>query len=168
MQTQTSSVNLSSDKFLTMSVNLLNRAFLENSRTEAKKLFRQLEEGKTMAITHLQMEDKSMVRVDVALNHKFFPGKLNFRTFKTALTLLLSNAAETLKKPEDLRTYRNEVDPNSVLFGVTAVVIEDNVPSVLALGAETGRGGPNFLLQLSYLDPKQFETDAAGADQSTV
>ena len=161
MQQSTQEKSLSTVKFLTIAVNLLNTAFLESTRTEAKKLFRQLLEGQVAPITHLEMEDKSVVRVDLALNRQCYPGNLSFSSFRTSLTLLLANAAETLKSPQELRTFRNEQDPkNSVLFGVTAVVIDGDVTSVLALGAETGRGGPNILLQLSYLDPAQFQAEA--------
>ena len=164
MQAQTQSKSLPTDKFLTMSVNLLNKALLESTRTDAKKLFRQILEGREVAITHLEMEDKSLVRVDLALYHNEFPGKLNFRAFRQGLAVLLTNAVEALKTPEDLRTFRSEENPNAVLFGLTGIVIDDDVPSVLALGVETGRGDPSILLQLSYLDPKQFmvdpETDA--------
>ena len=47
MQSQTLSKSLPTDKFLTMAVNLLNRALLESTRTDAKKLFRQVLEGRT-------------------------------------------------------------------------------------------------------------------------
>ncbi len=168
MQQTTQEKSLSTEKFLTIAVNLLNRAFLESTRTEAKKLFRQLAEGQVTPITNLQMEDKSVVRVDLALNRQLYPGNLSFSSFRTSLTLLLANAAETLKAPEELRTFRNEQDPkNSVLFGVSAVVIDGDTTSVLALGAETGRGGPNILLQLSYLDPGQFQVEADSAAGET-
>ncbi len=160
----TKSSSLSADKFLTVSVNLLNRAILEATRTDAKKIFRALTEGQTIALTQLELEDKSTVRVDLSLNHTLYPGRLNFRGFRTSLSLLLRNAVEALQDPGSLRTFRNEENPDSMLFGLTAVVVDNGVPSVMALGVESARGDASVLLQLSFLDPKQFapEPEAAG------
>ncbi len=157
MQQNLETKSLPTDKFLTVAVNLLNNGFLEATRTEAKRIYREIEGGKTVPLTHLEMEDKSLVRFDVALNHELYRGTLSFSSFRTGLRLLLSNAAQALKEPEKLRTFRNEQDPNSMMFGVFAVTAEANQPSVLVLGAESGRGDAAVRLQLTYLDSAQFE-----------
>lgn len=166
MQQNTQSKSLTADKFLKVSINLLSRALLEANRTEAKKTFRDLEEGKTVALTQLQMEDKSLVRFDLALNASQYQGRLNFGNFKLGLTLLIANAIEALKEPEKIRTYRNERDPNSVLFGVTAATAEDGKPSVLVLGADSRSSEASVLLQLSYIDYQQFEDALKTAAES--
>lgn len=167
MQQNVRTKSLSADKFLTVSINLINKALLEAGRSEAKRLFRGLEEGKHMPLTHLQMEDKSLVRFDLALNAKQYQGDLNFGKFRLGVTLLVANAAEALRAPEKIRTYRNEHDPDSVLFGVTAATAEDGKPSVLVLGADSRRGEASVLLQLSYIDYQQFEDQLkAAADQA--
>lgn len=160
--TQTKS--LPTDKFLTIAINLMNTAVLEATRTDAKKLYRELEAGKAVPLTHLQMEDKSLVRFDLALNHEQYQGNYNFGNFKTGLTLLISNIIEALKAPQTLQTFRNEADSNSLLFSVPAVTVEDGKPSVLFLGAESGTGEPLVTLQLTYLDNVQFEEQAAAPD----
>lgn len=157
MSENTTSKSLPKDKFLTIAVNLLNNALLESSRTEAKSLFRDLEEGKTVPITTLEMEDKSRVRVDVALNHTLYRGRFNFGSFRTGLKLLLANCVEALKKPDEIKTFHSEQDVNSLMFGVMAVTVEDEKPSVLVMGAESGGGQPRIKLQLTYLDSLQFE-----------
>lgn len=145
-----------------MSVNLLNRALLENTRTEAKKVFRELVDGRTVALTNVKLEDESMVRMDLAMDHSEFPGKINFRAFRTSLAVLLSNYVEALKNPESIKTFNKREDPSSMLFGITSVVVDDGVPSVLALGAETARPDASILLQLSFLDPQQFADNNVG------
>jgi hypothetical protein len=62
-----------------------------------------------------------------------------------------------LKEPEKLRTFRNQQDPDSVMFGVLAATEEEGKPSVLVLGADTVRTDARVLLRLSYLDSSQFE-----------
>lgn len=168
MSENTQQKSLPTDKFLTVAVNLIHKALIEPSRTEAKSLYRDLEEKKTVPLTNLRMEDGSMVRFDLSLSHEHYQGRLNFTSFRTGLTMLLSSVAEAIKEPESLRSFANESSPGSVMFGITALTAEDGKPSVLVLGADSGRGGPNVELQLMYLDPSQFEQTAKVDSDATV
>lgn len=161
MQEQTQSQSLPTDKFLTISINLLNKAFLEASRTDAKRVYRSIEEGKTVALTHLEMEDKSRVRFDLALDHTQYQGKLSYGSFRTGLTLLIARIADMLRAGEEFRTLQNEQNPRSVMFAVPVATAENDLPSVLVLGAESRAGEASLLLNLCYLDPTQFEADQA-------
>ncbi|WP_439107490.1 hypothetical protein [Congregibacter sp.] len=167
MSENTQRKSLPTDKFLTVAVNLLHKALIEPSRTEAKSLYRDLEEQKVVALTNLRMEDGSMVRFDLSLNHEHYQGRLNFTSFRTGLTMLLAGIADAVKDPQSLRSYANETNEGSVMFGITALTSEDGKPSVMVLGADSGRGGPNVELQLMYLDPSQFEqTEKAGTESA--
>jgi hypothetical protein len=168
MQITSSSRSIPTDKFLTIAVNLLNRSILEANRAAARRIFRQLEQGKDVPITHLQMEDKTLVRVDIALDHSRYQGEISFAAFRTGLSLLLANAAEALRNAQDIKTYRSEHDPNSILFGFVAVTTENNKPSVMVLGSETGSGEPVIRLCLSYLDNVQFEDQLGAAGSAEV
>jgi hypothetical protein len=168
-QTRTTNKSLPTDKFLTIAVNLINTAVLEAERTKAKGIYRDLMDGKAVALTHLQMEDESLVRFDLALNHARYRGKLTYRNFRIGITHLLSNIANELRtQPEKLRVYRNQNDPNSVMFGVNAVTVEDGKPSMLVLGADSFGGEARVLLQLMYLDHLQFEEDLPPVDDNAV
>ncbi|MEM9398547.1 MAG: hypothetical protein AAF991_13795 [Pseudomonadota bacterium] len=157
-------MSLPTDKFLTVAINLLNKAFLENNRTEAKRIYRDIEEGKTVSLTRLEMEDKSQVRIDLALDHREYKGKLRFTSFRTGLTLLIAQVADALREEKPLRTFQNENDPGSILFGFTAVTAENDIPSVLLLGADSRRGHPSILLRLAYFDFQQFEDQLAAGE----
>lgn len=157
MSENTQRKSLPTDKFLTVAVNLIHKALIEPTRTEAKSLYRDLEEQKTVPLTNLRMEDGSMVRFDLSLNSEHYQGRLNFTSFRTGLSMLLASIADGLKEPESVKTFASEESENSVMFGITALTAEDGQPSVLVLGADSGRGGPNVELQLIYLDPAQFE-----------
>lgn len=170
MQEQTQTQSLSTDKFLTISINLLNKAFLEASRTDAKRVYRSIEDGKTVPLTHLEMEDKSRVRFDLALDHTQYQGKLSYSSFRTGLTLLIARIADMLRAGEEFRTLQNEQNPRSVMFAVPVATTENDRPSVLVLGAESRSGEASLLLNLCYLDPTQFEAEQArsAADGSDV
>ncbi|GAB3270608.1 hypothetical protein [Parahaliea aestuarii] len=161
-QTQT----IPRDKFLTMSVNLLHKAFLEASRTQAKNLFRDVAEGRTAALTKVQMEDKSLVRFDLALDHSEYRGKLNFGSFRESLTALIAQLSDALRQERDITVFSAENDPNVMIFGATGVTYEKGEPSVLVLSADAGRGQPAVTLKLMYLDPRQFA--ATGAESGAA
>ncbi|WP_439101225.1 hypothetical protein [Congregibacter sp.] len=167
MSENTQRKSLPTDKFLTVAVNLIHKALIEPSRTEAKSLYRDLEENKVVALTNLRMEDGSMVRFDLSLDYEHYQGRLNFTSFRTGLTMLLSSIAEAIKDPASLRSYANESKEGSVMFGITALTAEEGKPSVLVLAADSGKGGATVELQLMYLDPSQFEQTAkADADSA--
>jgi hypothetical protein len=169
MQQSTTNKSLPTDKFLTIVVNLLHKSLLEAERTKAKGTYRDLMEGKIVALTHLQMEDESLVRFDLALNSERYRGKLTYGNFRIGVTHLLSNIANALRSaPDQLRVYRNEKNPDSVMFGINAVTVEDGKPSMLVLGADSFRGEPRVLLQLMYLDHLQFEEDLPPESGSTT
>lgn len=167
MSENTQRQSLPTDKFLTVAVNLIHKALIEPSRTEAKSLYRDLEEKKVVPLTNLRMEDGSMVRFDLSLSSEHYQGRLNFTSFRTGLTTLLASIAEAIKEPESLRTFASEHSDSTVMFGLTALTAEGGKPSVLVLGADSGRGGPNVELQLIYLDPSQFEQTAKAETAET-
>ncbi len=154
--TQTQSI--SQDKFLTMSANLLYRALLEPSRTEAKKLFRELATGREVHITDVRMEDQSTLRFLLSLDHSEVPGHLNYGAFRASLATLVHNIGEQLKA-EDPRVpvFTPDDKPDVNLFGITAVTYEGSDPRVMVLGAEPRRAEGAMLLRLVYLDPAQFQ-----------
>lgn len=144
------------EKFLTIAANLLHKAFVENSRTEAKVVFRDVSDGKTVPLTRLRMEDESEALFELTLDHSEFGGKLNFGSFRTSLAVLINHIAEAVKEPQNLRTFRNENKADAVLFGITAVTVEDGETNVMALGADLASAHATVQLQLMYLPLEQF------------
>jgi hypothetical protein len=154
--TQYSTQSITHETFLTMSANLLYRGFLDNSRTEAKKIFRELEKGTIVHLTKVQMEDKSTVQFDLALDHTEVKGTLNYGAFRASLATLVHNMGEALKEqPPKISVFSAEGDSNGNIFGITAVTEEDGQPRVMVLGSEVGEHA-GVLLKLMYLNPEQF------------
>lgn len=146
------------DKFLTMAANLMFKAFLEPSRTQAKALYRTIEEGKAVHLTDVQMEDKSTVGFEVALDHSELKGKLNYGAFRASVATLVHNLGETLRQEDaEIPVFTADDNPEVKIFGVTAVTYEGKDPRVMVLGADQGSGRPVIQLRLMYLDPVQFQ-----------
>jgi hypothetical protein len=154
--------SISQDRFLTMAANLLHRAFIEASRTEAKKLYRALAEGQKVGLSRVEMEDKSILEVGLCLDHSEFRGKLNYGAFRASVATLLAQTAETLKEEKPVPTFTPQSGEGATIFGITAVTVEDDKPNVMVLASETGAQA-TVMLQLMYVDPQQFNTVGATA-----
>lgn len=166
---QLQSQTLPQDKFLTIAVNLINKVLLEAGRTEAKNRFKELSQGRRLPLTQVQMEDKSLVRFDLALDHGEYDGKLNFGGFRSSVALLLKNLVDTLRENKPITVFSADNDNDVKLFGVTAVTVEDDKPNVMVLGSDSAGGQPLVVLRLMYLDPRQFAGAAGdGAGQESA
>ncbi len=157
MQYSSETKSLPPAKFLTISANLLKNALLDASRTDAKSKFRDIQAGKVIPLTYLELEDKSRVRFDLSMNHELYKGNLNFTTFRNSIALFIANAGEKLKAPEELRILQNQENPRSIVFNVFAITTENDEPSVLSLVAESSASEAAVHLQLTYLDTVQFQ-----------
>jgi hypothetical protein len=157
-----STQSIPQDKFLTMAANLLYKAFLDSSRTKAKNIYKEMVAGKLIPLTTVQMEDKSTVRFNVALDYSEYRGKLNFGAFRSSLSMLISSLGESLRKEEEVTVFSAHQDPNAMIFGVTAVTREGNDPNVMVLGADMSGDTPSITLKLMYIDHKQFAVDVEG------
>jgi hypothetical protein len=144
------------EKFLTVAINLLHKAFVEASRTEAKNTYREIAEGKPVHLTTVRMEDGSTSRFALRLDHSEYRGKLNYGAFRASLAALIGNFGQALKDEREINVFNAQDNPGTLMFGVTAVTLEDDIPNVMVMGAElAGRPG-EAMLSLMYLDPSQF------------
>lgn len=155
--------SLPQDKFLTLSVNLLHRAFIEAPRTEAKKLYRVLDEGRVINLTNVEMEDKSTLILKLALDHTEYRGSLNYSAFRDSVATLVSSVVQTLQEEKEFPTFTSEQGEGGLVFGIPAITVEESQPNVMVLAADPAARDASLVLRLMYLDPEQFvETAAAG------
>jgi hypothetical protein len=168
MQYRNETKSLPPAKFLTIAGNLLHNAIFKANRTEARRVFRDIEAGKVVPLTNLKLEDDSLVRFDLALDHRRYRGKMNFRNFRIGLGHLINNASKALETPDTLRIYQNPDNPRSIVFGVFSITSEGDKPSVLVLGADSSHAEAAVRLQLTYLDSVEFEENLADAGDTSA
>jgi hypothetical protein len=158
--------NIPTDKFLIIAVNLLHQQFVAAGRTQAKRVYRELEAGRILDMTRVKMEDESILQFSVGLDHSEFQGKLNFGGFKASLSTLLGNLARALQQKAEVTVFSVQGNSNSVLFGITGATVEDNRANVMVLGCDVGDEVGAVTLRLMYLNPDQFTRQSAedGAD----
>lgn len=156
--------DLPKDKFLMIAINLLHRQLVVAPRTQAKRLARELLEGRIAELTSVKMEDDSMLYCRLELDQSEFRGKLNFGALRDSLGVLTQNIAQALREKRDVTVFNMQKRESSVLFGVTGVTVAEGQSNVLVLGADTSGGPGKPLLRLMYLDPQQF----AGQDSAAT
>jgi hypothetical protein len=149
-----------------MAANLLYKAFIENSRTRAKNVYREIMAGKTVGLTTVEMEDKSTIRFDIALDCSEYRGTLNFGAFRSNLTQLIGSFGESLKNKEPVPIFTAQNDSEEVIFGVTALSQEAGHTNIMVLSADMSPQRPSVLLKLMYLDHEQFAANAASQENA--
>jgi hypothetical protein len=151
------------DKFLMIAMNLLHRQFIAAARTPAKRLFREILDGRTVPLTTVKMEDNSTVRFRLSLEQSEYVGNLNYSAFRASLATLLGNISQALQNKSDVTVFTMDQRTDSIMFGITGVTIEDAKPSVMVLGADVEGQAGAITLQLMYIDPGQFAQQGAVA-----
>jgi hypothetical protein len=154
--TQFKAQSIPREQFLMMAINLLYKAFIESARTDAKNVYREIFDGKAIHLSTVQMEDKATVRFNLSLDQTEFRGKLNYGAFRASLATLIDNISQALRNEKEVPVFSAAEDADGMIFGITAVTMERDVPNVMVLAADPGGQGDAIMLRLMYLDPQQF------------
>ena len=165
---------LTDEQFATISANVIHQSLIEVSRTDGKRIFRELEVGKRIAVSQLRMEDEGEVRLDVTLDHSEFRGALNFSIFRDSVLALLSRLGDTLRDEDTslpvmrMMDETGEATSERRLFGVPGLIVVDGVANMLMMGATPSVSEPVVLIELMYIDPEQFaQSDASEASSNS-
>ncbi|MFT4615173.1 MAG: hypothetical protein ACI9NT_002325 [Bacteroidia bacterium] len=160
--------SMSQDQFLLVAVNLLHKGLVDAGRTEAKQLYRKLSEGVVVPLSRVRMEDESTAAFMVSLDHSEFRGKINYGAFRASLSTLLSNFSQALQGEKAVPVFADQGDGQSMIFGVTAVTVEQDKPNVMVLSADPATRDGATELRLMYLDPGQFQDQVAETPDQAV
>ncbi|MEP5765434.1 MAG: hypothetical protein ABJ308_12615 [Halieaceae bacterium] len=145
-------------QFLTMATNVIFKTLVESQRTEAKKIFNAITEGKRIALLNVLIDDDSEVRFDLALDQSEYRGeRLNFKSFRDSVTGLVGSLSESLRQESDVPVFTEKTD-GSMLFGIPGLTQQQGQLNVLMLGVNA-RGPGSVLLKLQYVDPDQFNVE---------
>jgi hypothetical protein len=151
------------DKFLLVAMNLLHKAIVESTRTEAKTLYQQIASEKVVNLTKVKLVDNSIATFQLSLSHSEFQGRFNFGAFRASVTALIANIAQALREERELKVFNALNGGSAMMFGITAVTLEGSQRNVMMLAADSSEDGEATILQLMYLDPTQFAGGSASA-----
>jgi len=149
------------DQLLAIAANLLDKAFFDDSRVLAKRRYQALEKGDKVFLINLGTEDRSELKVDVRLDRSELRNKLNFSSFRDLIGQLLVTVAEMLKTKQPLPVFSTQ-DKGRWGYLIPAVHRGPELDDVLILGVDTRRPGL-LTLELMFIDPAQFQSQAASA-----
>ena len=161
--------SIGSEQFATIAVNLLHRGLIEAGRTTAKRVFRELDEGRTVTLTKLKMEDGGVVRMDLTLDATAFDGDLNFSMFRDGVLSLISQLSEPLRAGKPVAVLHpideagNPENDTNRVFAAGGITVSEGKANVLMLGVRPDAQQPIVTLQLLYVDAAQFQSDSVAS-----
>jgi hypothetical protein len=124
--------------------------------------------GKVVPLTKVEMQDKSIVRFDMALDHSEYRGTLNFGAFRASLATLLSNLVTALQEGQKIPSFTAQGNDRNQIIGITGVTAENDVPAVMVLSVQTSDREAAVMLQPMYLDYEQFLQSQQDTGESTA
>ncbi len=165
---------LEANQLATIAANLLNQGILEADRTTAKRIFRELEVGRKVTLTHLRMEDGGTTRMDLALDARGFNGNLNFSAWRDGVLALVARISDDLRTGKALPVFRpldTEEDlPESErglnLIGSIGGTNHEGIVNAIMLGLSPDPEKPVVTFSLVYVDPDQFSPEASASSTS--
>ncbi|MDB6060444.1 MAG: hypothetical protein JWM78_547 [Verrucomicrobiaceae bacterium] len=156
--------SVSAEKLLTISINLLHQAFGDTTRLLAKRRFQYLENGKSVYLAHVKMEDDSQLKVNVKLERSELKGKLNFSAFRQVVAHLLGACAQQIESKQQLNTF-SDTDEKRWIYLIPALYQSDVAQNMLVLGVNLRQPG-ELTLELMFVDPTQFQQQERTAAQA--
>jgi hypothetical protein len=147
--------SISAEKLLTISVNLLHQAFGDSTRLLAKHRFQYLENGKSVYLATVRMEDGSELKVNIRLERSELVGKLNFSGFRQLVAQLVGACVRQLESKQPLNTFSDQ-DGKRWIYLIPALYQSDAALNMLVLGANMRQPG-EVTIELMFVDPAQFK-----------
>lgn len=148
-------ISLPPERFLALAGNVLNKVLLEAQRSQAKRVFSEISDGKRVALLNVRMEDDTEVRFDLSLDYSQFLGdRLNFRFFRNSVTSLLAAIGHALEAEPSVPVFTEE-GGGTMLLGVPGVTQDAGRSNVIMLAADVRQPGCVHL-KLQYMEPSQI------------
>lgn len=152
--------SLSGNEMVSVLGNFLKLVFFDNSRNNAKRCYRDLEEGKRVRLPSLTLADNSRTEVTLSMDISERRGKLAFSTFKKQMAAVLSRIAKEMEAGNDVPLLAT-ADGMQRVVNLPVAFKEGDHTNVLAAGFHLKTG--ELELKLMYLDPSQFSAQGASA-----
>jgi hypothetical protein len=160
---KTPKFNLNIDQLLAMALNGLDQYFFKAHKEKARKLYKELVDGKTtdfVSITFKGAEDQP-VKLKLQLDYSEYKGHLTFHTFKLALEQMMKNIGGKLRAKKDLNIFTSEETGEIIVHLPGLIQDRDNI-NVLVLGISPSKSAA--IIKLQFLDSDQFRKDNPNAE----
>lgn len=163
--TETGHQRISVQRFLALSVNMLDSYFFRANKEKARKLFKEIEAGREVRVASLGLGDdrENKILIYLRLDHSEFQGHLTFHLFRIALSRMLKDLGERLRQKDDVRMYSAE-NTGDLMFFIPGIVEDRDKVNFLVPVLARGEGSM-MRIKLQFLNPDQFKKQSTNADQ---
>ncbi|MBL6901472.1 MAG: hypothetical protein ISR31_04545 [Luminiphilus sp.] len=148
------------DQLGQLTAHLLHKAFIETTRTVSKGVYRRLVDGETVPITQLEFERDETVQLNMKLHMSEYQGDINYSRFRDGVVALLQELITALSKEGAMKTFQANTgegeSTNTRLMGASGATQHGEDINVLMVAMTPSDREPLVLLELMYMDPRQF------------
>lgn len=153
--------SLDAKKLLSAYTNSLFKAFVEGQRSDAKRMFAELDKGNVIHLLRITFDEGHNLDIGLTLDSSEFRGKLNFSAFRNSVTALAAQISAELSAENEVFLLTSD-DGKETLFKIAGFTEEDKqLNAMMMSSSQPGPGQVN--LKLMYIDPDQFQQDPAQA-----
>ena len=132
----------------------MNQLFFIVEEDEAESLFKEIDKGEKPKILNFETKSGNL-DCTLELDASEYIGELDFSTFRSLLASHIHNAAEVLKKNEQLNLFMNQELQELVFHHPGVMVTEDQLNLLVSSVRQTSAG--IISIKLMCLDPSQFK-----------
>jgi hypothetical protein len=148
------------DRLLVVCGNVLLRSLLEAPRADAKRVFNDVNDGKTFSLVNVRMDDETEVRFELQLDRsEFRSGRLNFKAFRDSLASLLHGVGENVRSEAEVPVFTDKRS-GAMLFGIPGFTQNEDQLNVMMMSVNLRKPG-SVQVKLMYVDPEQFRQRSA-------
>lgn len=151
---ETATHKLKNKEVVAVISNMLKLVIFDNTRDNAKRIFKDASSGKTLKLPPLKMQDETEVPLRLQLEDKNFKGKLSFSHFRNHLRALL-NRVMLQGQQGDIPMWVSQ-DGSRRMVNIPVVHQADGVVNALAMGFTSTKQG--LIINLIFLDPNELES----------
>ena len=148
------------DQLGQLTAHMLHKAFIETTRTVSKGVYRRLVDGETVPITQLEFERDETVQLNMKLHMSEYQGDINYSRFRDGVVALLQELITALSKEGAMKTFQANTgegeSTNTRLMGASGPTQHGEDINVLMVAMTPSDREPLVLLELMYMDPRQF------------
>jgi len=137
--------------------NMLKLVIFDNTRDNAKRIFKDIFDGKTLNLPAIRMQDESEVPLRLKLDVTHFSGKPVFSQFRNHLRALLNKVVVTSQKGDIPMWVAPDGSQRMVNLPIPMQV--DGHVNVLAMGFSSNAQG--IVINLVFVDPSKVQRVAS-------
>lgn len=153
--TDNNAIDLNLPQLANLSAKLLDRMFVQSSKDEAKPVFKDLKNKKTILLGSITLQEGVDAELRLALDYSEFRGPgFNYAIFSAALHSILKQLSEAFRTQTEMNVLTSE--EGSVLLHLPGAVTFEGQMNVMLLAFEF-LGTQAITIKLMYVDPEQYE-----------